>query len=102
MTRALVATGPGEPLEVREVELRPLTPVDVRVEVAGVGVCHSDLSMVNGTLAPSFPLVLGHEAAGVVSEVGDRVTGVEVVVLTEDGGQLRIPLVHRHGAWWAP
>jgi len=27
---------------------------------------------------------------------------VEVVVLTEDGGQLRIPLVHRHGAWWAP
>jgi S-(hydroxymethyl)glutathione dehydrogenase / alcohol dehydrogenase len=78
MTRALVATGPGEPLEVREVELRPLSPVDVRVEVAGVGVCHSDLSMVNGTLAPSFPLVLGHEAAGVVSEVGDRVAGVEV------------------------
>jgi hypothetical protein len=31
-----------------------------------------------------------------------RITGVEVVVSTEDGGQLRIPLVHRHGAWWAP
>jgi S-(hydroxymethyl)glutathione dehydrogenase / alcohol dehydrogenase len=78
MTRALVATGPGEPLMVREVELRPLTPADVRVEIAGVGVCHSDLSMVNGTLAPSYPLVLGHEAAGVVSEVGDEVTGVAV------------------------
>jgi hypothetical protein len=31
-----------------------------------------------------------------------RVTGVELVVTTEDGGELRIPLVHRHGAWWAP
>lgn len=78
MTRALVAGGPGEPLEVREVELRPLAADDVRVQVAGVGVCHSDLSMVNGTLAPSYPLVLGHEAAGTVTEVGDQVTGVAV------------------------
>ena len=78
MTQALVATGAGLPLEVREVELRPLTPVDVRVRIAGVGVCHSDLSMVNGTLAPSYPLVLGHEAAGVVAEVGDRVAGIAV------------------------
>jgi len=30
------------------------------------------------------------------------ITAVEVVVTTEDGGELRIPLVHRHGAWWAP
>ena len=78
MTWALVATGSGRPLEVTEVELRPLTPIDVRIRIAGVGVCHSDLSMVNGTLAPSYPLVLGHEAAGVVAEVGDRVTGVAV------------------------
>jgi S-(hydroxymethyl)glutathione dehydrogenase / alcohol dehydrogenase len=78
MTQALVATGPGEPLQVAEVELRALTPVDVRVEIAGVGVCHSDLSMVNGTLAPAYPLVLGHEAAGVVVEVGGQVTDVAV------------------------
>ena len=78
MTQALVATGVDQPLEVREVELRPLTSVDVRVRIAGVGVCHSDLSMVNGTLRPSYPLVLGHEAAGVVTEVGDRVTAVAV------------------------
>ena len=31
-----------------------------------------------------------------------RVTGLELVISTEDGEQLRIPLVHRHGAWWAP
>jgi S-(hydroxymethyl)glutathione dehydrogenase/alcohol dehydrogenase len=76
MTQALVATGPGR-LEVQEVTLRPPGPDDVRVRIAGVGVCHSDLSMVNGTLRPSYPLVLGHEAAGVVTEAGDR-AGVEV------------------------
>lgn len=73
MTQALVATGPGD-LGVQEVTLRPLGSDDVRVRIAGVGVCHSDLSMVNGTLRPSYPLVLGHEAAGVVTEVGDHAT----------------------------
>ena len=69
MTRALVASGPGR-LDVREVTLRPVGDEDVRVRIAGVGVCHSDLSMVNGTLRPSYPLVLGHEASGVVTEAG--------------------------------
>jgi S-(hydroxymethyl)glutathione dehydrogenase/alcohol dehydrogenase len=78
MTRALVATGARAPLEVMDVELRPMSGADVRVRIAGVGVCHSDLSMVNGTLSPSYPLVLGHEAAGIVAEVGDEVTGVSV------------------------
>jgi S-(hydroxymethyl)glutathione dehydrogenase/alcohol dehydrogenase len=76
MTRALVASGPGE-LAVREVTLRALGEDDVRVRIAGVGVCHSDLSMVNGTLRPSYPLVLGHEASGVVIEAGTA-AGVEV------------------------
>jgi S-(hydroxymethyl)glutathione dehydrogenase/alcohol dehydrogenase len=76
MTRALVATAPGE-LEVQDVVLRPLGDHDVRVRVAGVGVCHSDLSMVNGTLRPSYPLVLGHEASGVVNEAGAS-SGVRV------------------------
>jgi len=69
MTQALVALGPDR-LEVQEVCLRPLGEADVRVRIAGVGVCHSDLSMVNGTLRPSYPMVLGHEAAGTVSEAG--------------------------------
>ena len=76
MTRALVASGPGE-LEVQDVTLRALGDDDVRVRIAGVGVCHSDLSMVNGTLRPSYPLVLGHEASGVVTEAGAG-AGVEV------------------------
>jgi hypothetical protein len=51
---------------------------------------------------PPVPLATG--AALDDAETGEvrRVTGVELVVSTEDGGELRIPLVHRHGAWWAP
>ena len=53
-------------------------------------------------VVPPIPL-----ATGALLESEDdgppvRVTGLELVVSTEDGGQLRIPLVHRHGAWWAP
>ena len=70
-TEALVATAPGQ-LGVREVRLRPVGEDDVRVRIAGVGVCHSDLSMVNGTLRPTYPMVLGHEASGVVTEAGAR------------------------------
>jgi S-(hydroxymethyl)glutathione dehydrogenase/alcohol dehydrogenase len=69
MAQALVVTGPGE-LEVQDVTLRPLGEDDVRVAIRGVGVCHSDLSMVNGTLRPAYPQVLGHEASGVVVEAG--------------------------------
>jgi S-(hydroxymethyl)glutathione dehydrogenase/alcohol dehydrogenase len=76
VTKALVATGPGE-LDVQDVMLRALGDDDVRVRIAGVGVCHSDLSMVNGTLRPSYPLVLGHEASGVVTDAGPG-AGVEL------------------------
>ena len=53
-------------------------------------------------VVPPIPL-----ATGQVLEPEDdgpplRVTGLELVISTEDGEQVRIPLVHRHGAWWAP
>jgi S-(hydroxymethyl)glutathione dehydrogenase/alcohol dehydrogenase len=73
MVKAVVVTAPGAPPEVREIALPPVGPEDVRVAVAAAGVCHSDLSMINGTLAPEFPLVLGHEASGTVAEVGAAV-----------------------------
>ncbi|MEV0810021.1 zinc-binding dehydrogenase [Micromonospora sp. NPDC050200] len=68
--RALVVRAPGAPLRVEEVRLPAPGPGELRVRVRAAGVCHSDLSMVNGTLAPAYPLVLGHEAAGVVVEAG--------------------------------
>ena len=76
MTQALVASAPGE-LAVQGVTLRTVGDGDVRVRIAGVGVCHSDLSMVNGTLRPSYPVVLGHEASGVVTEAGSA-AGLDV------------------------
>lgn len=76
MTKAVVAAAPGATPVVREVELPPTGPGDVRVRVTAAGVCHSDLSMINGTFTPQFPLVLGHEAAGVVSEAGEEVATV--------------------------
>src|SRR4051812_1844767 len=74
--RALVSRGRDIPLAVESVELPEFGPGKVRVRIRAAGVCHSDLSMINGTLAPPFPLVLGHEASGVVVEVGDGVTHV--------------------------
>jgi S-(hydroxymethyl)glutathione dehydrogenase / alcohol dehydrogenase len=82
--KALVAHESGGDLQVEEVQLREPGPNEVRVRIRAAGVCHSDLSMVNGTLRPPFPLVLGHEAAGEVLEVGpgvDRVKPGDHVVL---------------------
>ncbi|MEU5907495.1 zinc-binding dehydrogenase [Micromonospora sp. NPDC047467] len=68
--RALVARGSGAELRVERVRLPAPGPGELRVRITAAGVCHSDLSMVNGTLAARFPLVLGHEATGVVAEAG--------------------------------
>src|SRR5205085_9517903 len=50
----------------------------VGVRVAASGVCHSDLSMLDGTLPQAVPAVLGHEGAGVVTELGRGVTSLDV------------------------
>jgi S-(hydroxymethyl)glutathione dehydrogenase/alcohol dehydrogenase len=61
-----------------ELRLPEIGPGQVRVRVRAAGVCHSDLSMINGTLSPPYPLVLGHEASGEVVEAGEHVTRVAV------------------------
>ncbi|HMD45791.1 MAG TPA: Zn-dependent alcohol dehydrogenase [Acidimicrobiales bacterium] len=52
-------------------------PLEVTVRIMATGVCHSDLSIINGTLPQPTPAVLGHEGAGVVTAVGDGVTRVK-------------------------
>ena len=74
--RALVAREPAAAPAVEEIRLPEVGPGQVRVRIRAAGVCHSDLSMVNGTLSPPYPLVLGHEAAGEVVEAGAGVTRV--------------------------
>lgn len=79
MCKAAVLTGVGTPLEVRDdVELAPPGPGEVRIQVGASGVCHSDLSVQNGTIPLPTPIVLGHEGAGTVVEIGEGVTNVAV------------------------
>lgn len=76
VVQAAIAQGRDVPVEVGGITLPDLGADEVRVRIAAAGVCHSDLSMVNGTFRPEFPLVLGHEASGTVAEAGPAVTNV--------------------------
>jgi S-(hydroxymethyl)glutathione dehydrogenase/alcohol dehydrogenase len=76
-TEAAILWRPGEPVEIREVELAPPREGEVLVEIAACGVCHSDLHVVEGTLPEPLPLVLGHEASGRVQAVGPGVESLE-------------------------
>lgn len=71
--QAAVLWEPGLPVDVREVELEPPRAGEVLVRMAACGVCASDLHVIDGDLPEPLPLVLGHEAAGVVVEVGPGV-----------------------------
>lgn len=66
------------PLRIEEVELLPPAPTDLVVKVAGAGLCHSDLSVINGSRGRDVPLAMGHEGAGEVVEVGSAVTDIKV------------------------
>jgi S-(hydroxymethyl)glutathione dehydrogenase/alcohol dehydrogenase len=61
-------------IAVEQVELDRPRAQEVKIKMAAAGVCHSDLSILNGTIPSPFPIVLGHEGAGVVEEVGEGVT----------------------------
>ena len=60
---------------VETINVDPPKRGEVMVKMGACGVCHSDLSAANGTIALPLPLVLGHEAAGVVEDVGEGVSG---------------------------
>tara|TARA_B100001758_G_scaffold46273_1_gene37108 strand:+ start:1337 stop:2470 length:1134 start_codon:yes stop_codon:yes gene_type:complete len=61
------------PLSIEEVELDGPKEGEVLVQVAGAGLCHSDLSVINGSRPRPVPMVMGHEAAGIVRDVGPGV-----------------------------
>ena len=74
---AAVLHHPSQPVVVEEVELDPPKAGEVLVKVAAAGVCHSDVRLADGELGVGrWPMVLGHEGAGVVEEVGEGVTHV--------------------------
>ena len=73
--RAAVLRHPSQPVAIEGVELDPPKTEEVLVRVAAAGVCHSDVRYADGELGPGrWPMVLGHEGAGVVESVGEAVT----------------------------
>jgi Zn-dependent alcohol dehydrogenase len=72
--RAAVLEEAGKPIQISDVDIADPGPGQVRVKVTHCGCCHSDLSIVNGSFPAPMPIVLGHEAAGIVDAVGLGVT----------------------------
>ena len=68
----------SRPLVVEEVELDQPGPGEVLVEIAAAGLCHSDLSAIAGLRPRAVPTVVGHEAAGIVREVGSGITDLRM------------------------
>ncbi|WP_067186883.1 alcohol dehydrogenase catalytic domain-containing protein [Microtetraspora niveoalba] len=67
----------SRPLSICELELDPPGPGELLVRIEAAGVCHSDLSVVDGNRVRPVPMLLGHEAAGVVERVGPGVDDIE-------------------------
>jgi S-(hydroxymethyl)glutathione dehydrogenase / alcohol dehydrogenase len=67
---ASVLRAPQTRLVIKTVKAAPLGPTDVLVRIKAAGLCHTDLEAIEGNLVYPMPLVLGHEAAGIVEEVG--------------------------------
>ena len=63
----------SQPLRIETLDLDPPGPGEVLVRIAAAGLCHSDLSVVNGSRPRPMPMAIGHEAAGVVVATGDHV-----------------------------
>ncbi len=81
----------GQPLVVEEVELDPPQKGEVKVRIAAVAICHSDIHLLRGEWRRDLPVVAGHEASGIVEEVGEGVT------LTKPGDHVVVSLLRACG-----
>ena len=76
--RAAVLHAPKTPLKIETIGGGRVKPTDVVVRIKAAGLCHTDLEVIEGSLRYPMPIVLGHEAAGVVEEVGPEAKGVAI------------------------
>jgi alcohol dehydrogenase (NADP+) len=78
-TRSLVAESTGSAFTTKDMELRPLGPKSVKLDIHYSGICHSDIHQVRDEWSSGiYPMVPGHEMAGVVTEIGSAVTKFKV------------------------
>jgi alcohol dehydrogenase len=66
----------SKPLSIEDVNLAPPKPIEMLVRIAGAGLCHSDLSVINGDRPRPVPIALGHEGSGEIVEVGSAIDDV--------------------------
>ena len=76
-TKAAVLWELGKPWEIEELELDAPGEGEVLIRYTHAGLCHSDEHLMPGHIVPRFPMVVGHEGAGVIEEVGPGVTRVK-------------------------
>jgi Zn-dependent alcohol dehydrogenase len=74
--KAAVFYGIDRPVAIEDVEIKDPGPGEVRVALRAAGLCHSDLSVIDGTIPYPTPVVLGHEGAGLIDAVGPGVSAV--------------------------
>ncbi len=91
----------GKPFQIEELELAPPKQNEVLVRTVASGICHSDYSIAHGVLRAPMPIVLGHEGAGIVEQVGPGVThlkpGDKVIgSLTPSCGECGMCKEHKH------
>src|ERR1700675_3256913 len=75
--RAAVLHAAQTPMSIETITAAALRPTDVLVRIRAAGLCHTDLEVIEGSLRYPLPMVLGHEAAGVVEQVGPAARGVK-------------------------
>jgi alcohol dehydrogenase len=68
----------SQPLHIETLDLAPPGPGEVLVKIAAAGLCHSDLSVINGDRPRPMPMALGHEAAGIVAALGPDITDLAI------------------------
>jgi S-(hydroxymethyl)glutathione dehydrogenase/alcohol dehydrogenase len=89
--KAAVCNEFGKPLTIEDLELDPPKKGEVKVQIAATAICHSDIHAIRGEGSSNVPVVVGHEAAGVVEEVGEEVS------LTKPGNRVVVCLLRSCG-----
>ena len=92
--RAVVWEGVGKPMQTTDLTLAAPGPKEVLVRLGASGVCHTDLSIIEGKFPVPSPIVLGHEGAGTVEAIGREVTRCVV------GDRVVLSLIPQCGAVW--
>ncbi|XP_051822435.1 all-trans-retinol dehydrogenase [NAD(+)] ADH7-like isoform X2 [Antechinus flavipes] len=75
--KAAVLWGPKQPFSLEEVEVAPPKADEVRIKIVATGICRTDDHAITGAMPARFPVIVGHEAAGIVESIGEGVTTVK-------------------------